>query len=200
MKASELKTKLSKKKHKTTSELKQLIKVRPDQNPNFCLFLGAGASRSSGIRTASQMVDEWRAIAYKGLSNDTQERLVHDMKRWLTDHESEWYDEKKEYSSLIEHIHPTPANRRKFIETEVASNIPSIGYAYLVRIAEADLLRTLFTTNFDDLLNEAFYQFSSERAIVCAHDSSVDQIGIRQLSDAGLFWKRDRSLRSFQVK
>jgi len=178
MKASELEKKLGKKKHKTTSELRQVMKVRADQNPNFCLFLGAGASRSSDIRTASQMVDEWRAIAYKGLSNDTQERSVQDMKRWLTEHEPEWYDEKKEYSSLIEHIYPMPANRRKFIETEVANKIPSIGYAYLVRIAEANLLRTLFTTNFDDLLNDAFYQFSSERAIVCAHDSSVDQIGI----------------------
>ena len=71
MKASELEKKLGKKKHKTSSELKQVMLVRPDQNPNFCLFLGAGASRSSGIRTASQMVDEWRAIAYKGLSNET---------------------------------------------------------------------------------------------------------------------------------
>jgi len=178
MKASELEKKLGKKKHKTTSELQQVMKVRPDQNPNFCLFLGAGASCSSDIRTASQMVDEWRAIAYKGLSNDTQERSVPEMRRWLTEHEPEWYDEKREYPSLIEHIYPTPANRRRFIETEVAKKIPSIGYAYLVRIAEANLLRTLFTTNFDDLLNEAFYQFSSERALVCAHDSSVDQIGI----------------------
>jgi hypothetical protein len=127
MKASELEKKLGKKKRKTTSELKQLMKIRPDQNPNFCLFLRAGASRSSGIRTASQMVDEWRAIAYKGLSNDSQECSAQDMKGWLTEHESEWYDEKREYSSLIEHIYPTPANRRRFIETEVAKNIPSIG-------------------------------------------------------------------------
>ena len=124
------------------------------------------------------MVKEWREIAYKGLSNDDQERSAQDMKRWLTENEPEWYDEKKEYSSLFEHIYPMPTNRRKFIETEVANKIPSIGYAYLVRIAEANLLRTLFTTNFDDLLNDAFYQFSSDRAIVCAHDSSVDQIGI----------------------
>jgi hypothetical protein len=98
MKASELEKKLGKKKHKTTSELQQVMKVRPDQNPNFCLFLGAGASCNSGIRTASQMVDEWRAIAYKGLSNDTHERSVQEMKRWLTEHEIEWYDEKREYS------------------------------------------------------------------------------------------------------
>ena len=174
MKASELEKKLRKKKHKTTSELKQVILVRPDQNPNFCLFLGAGASRSSGIRTASQMVEEWRAMVYNALNNTTGERSVADIKQWLNEHEADWYDEKREYSSLIERVYPLRANRRKFIETEVADKIPSIGYAYLVRVAEAGLLRTLFTTNFDDLLNEAFYQFSSERALVCAHDSSID--------------------------
>lgn len=178
MKALELEKKLGKRKHRTTSELKQVMLVRPDQNPNFCLFLGAGASRSSGIRTASQMVDEWRTIVYGGLGNSTDERSVADMKRWLTEHAADWYDEKREYSSLVERVYPLRANRRKFIETEVADKIPSIGYAYLVRIAEAGLLRTLFTTNFDDLLNEAFYQFSSARALVCAHDSSVDSISI----------------------
>jgi hypothetical protein len=31
----------------------------------------------------------------------------------------------------------------------------------------------VFTTNFDDLINEAFHQFSDTRPIVCAHDSSI---------------------------
>ena len=86
------------------------------------------------------------------------------MTQWLSDNAGEWFDQKREYSSLIERVYPLQTNRRKFIETEVAEKIPSMGYAYLVRIAEAGLLRTLFTTNFDDLLNEAFYQFSSEKS------------------------------------
>lgn len=36
----------------------------------------------------------------------------------------------------------------------------------------------MFTTNFDDLVNEAFYQFSNIRPILCAHDSSVHSISI----------------------
>jgi hypothetical protein len=44
------------------------------------------------------MVDEWRAVAYKGLSNDGQDRSVQDMKTWLSEHESEWYDQKREYA------------------------------------------------------------------------------------------------------
>jgi NAD-dependent SIR2 family protein deacetylase len=178
MKASELEKKLGKKKRKTPSELKQVILTRVDKNPNFCLLLGAGASRNSGIRTASEMIAEWRLMMYRELSGYSEEHSVADIKKWLAENHPDWYDEKREYSSLIERVYSLPANRRKFIETEVADKIPSIGYAYLVRIAEAGLLRTLFTTNFDDLLNEAFYQFSSERALVCAHDSSVDSISI----------------------
>ncbi len=178
MNALELEKKLGKKKRKTTSELKQIMQVRPGQTPNLCLFLGAGASRSSGIRTASELVGEWRSTVYHGLRDATEDCSVEEMKAWLTANESEWYDQKKEYACLIERVYSTRANRRQCIENQVSEKIPSIGYAYLVRIAEAGLLRTIFTTNFDDLLNEAFYQFSAERALVCAHDSSIDSISI----------------------
>jgi NAD-dependent SIR2 family protein deacetylase len=186
MKAAELEKRLGKKKHKTTSELKHVISTRSDQNPNFCLFLGAGASRSSGIRTAGEMVQEWRAGLYKDLKGDTEECSVQQMKTWLSENASELYNEQQEYASLIERTFPTPTNRRKFIETEVSDKIPSIGYAYLVRLAEAGFLRTIFTANFDDLLNEAFYQLSSERTLVCAHDSSVNTISITSRRKAGV--------------
>ena len=143
MKAADLEKKLGKKKHKTPSELKQVLSTRSDQNPNFCLFLGAGASRSSGIRTASEMVKEWRKQVYMELSNDTTDQSPEEMRAWLAAHESEWYEESREYSTLIERIYPLKTNRRKFIETEVAEKIPAIGYAYLVRMAEAGLLRTI---------------------------------------------------------
>ena len=56
--------------------------------------------------------------------------------------------------------------------------LPSIGYAYLVDLVNKGHLSTFFTTNFDDLLQEAFYQFSGKRPIMCAHDSSVQSISI----------------------
>jgi NAD-dependent SIR2 family protein deacetylase len=182
MKAAELEKKLGKKKHKSIAELKQLLATRIDNNPDFCLFLGAGASCSSGIRSAGEMTAEWRAKVYVDLNKesalDVNEASVSGIKRWLSEHAGEWYDAAREYSSLIERLYPLAPNRRKFIEIEVAGKIPSIGYAYLVRLAENNVVRTIFTTNFDDLLNEAFYQLSSERALVCAHDSSVNTISI----------------------
>ncbi len=68
--------------------------------------------------------------------------------------------------------------RRVFVENEVSGKKPSIGYAYLVRLIERGFFNTVFTTNFDDLLNEAFYRFSKNRPIVCAHDSSISGVTI----------------------
>lgn len=124
------------------------------------------------------MVEEWRAQTCKTHGGPADGCGVDAMKQWLSANASEWYNDDREYASLIEKFYPLPLNRRKFIETEVAEKTPSIGYAYLVRLAEAGFLRTIFTTNFDDLLNEAFYQFSSQRALVCAHDSSVQTISV----------------------
>ena len=71
-----------------------------------------------------------------------------------------------------------PRQRRRFVELEVDGKSPSIGYAYLVKLINEEKLSTIFTTNYDDLLQEAFYQFSDKRPIMCAHDSSVRSITI----------------------
>lgn len=178
MKAKELEGKLGQKSKKTVGDLAAAIRTRPDENPNYCLFLGAGASRTSGIRTAGEMIAEWRKLAFEEENPGKEDASKEEMQQWLSTHAKGWYDERREYATLFEKFYPVRPQRRKFVETEVAEKAPSIGYAYLVRIAEAGFLRTIFTTNFDDLLNEAFYQFSYKRPLVCAHDSSVADISI----------------------
>ncbi|MCI0563390.1 MAG: SIR2 family protein, partial [Nitrososphaera sp.] len=178
MKAIDLERRLGKRSRKGISDLAQVIVTRPDDNQNYCLLLGAGASRTSGIRTASELVEEWRSSAYQETNPNGEDTTPEAVKQWLSENEADWYDPRREYATLIEKIFPLPKQRRRFIETEVAEKPPSIGYAYLVRLAEARHIRTIFTTNFDDLLNEAFYQFSAERPLVCAHDSSVSSISI----------------------
>ncbi|MGN7837678.1 SIR2 family protein [Stenotrophomonas sp. 22385] len=96
----------------------------------------------------------------------------------MTKEESSWYISTKEYSSLFERRFDLPRQRRMFIEAEVADKSPSIGYAYLVRLIENGYFNTVFTTNFDDLINEAFFRFSDMRPIVCAHDSSVGSVSV----------------------
>ena len=47
-----------------------------------------------------------------------------------------------------------------------------------MKLIAAGYFNTVFTTNFDDLLNEAFYRFSHVRPVVCAHDSSISGVTI----------------------
>src|SRR5687768_7788236 len=41
------------------------------QNRNFCFILGAGASVTSGIKSANRMVDEWIDVLYREVTNYT---------------------------------------------------------------------------------------------------------------------------------
>lgn len=142
--------------------------------PNFSIFLGAGASVTSGIRSGQALVNAWMDECVK-MENDkglTKEEY------FSPSEAPEWFDPANAYSSLFEHRYDLQRQRRIFVEHEVAGKFPSFGYAYLVSLIENGFFNTVFTTNFDDLLNEAFYQFSTNRPIVCAHDSSISGISV----------------------
>ena len=144
-------------------------------NPNFSILLGAGASISSGIQSGGQLVKKWKEDAYKDLED---KKGTLSAEEYFVSHRPEWYDEANPYSSLFEHRYDLQRQRRIFVEKEVAGKTPSIGYAYLVKLIAAGYFNTVFTTNFDDMLNEAFYRFSHVRPVVCAHDSSISGVTI----------------------
>ncbi|WP_441257595.1 SIR2 family protein [Vibrio sp. Vf1514] len=169
-------------KHKERSikDLVAYLKTRTSNtSPNYNLLLGAGASFTSGIKTGQNLVDEWRKDEYKMLSGKEYE-TADIAKRYLITEQGSWYTESNEYSSLFERKFDLPSQRRRFVEKEVESAKPSIGYAYLVSLMNVSnrYFDTIYTTNFDDLINEAFYQFSQTRPLVCAHDSSVNSLSI----------------------
>ncbi len=168
-------------KERTIADLISYIEIRTnDQVPNYSLLLGAGASYSSGITTGEGLVNRWREEIYKLLSNndDYTPQLA---QQYLISNESNWYSLTNEYSSLFEKKFDLPAQRRRFVEKEVDTKLPSIGYSYLVSLTKNRYFDTIYTTNFDDLLNEAFYQFSRTRPIVCAHDSSLNTISVTSM-------------------
>lgn len=161
-------------KKRTVEELANVISLRTDQNPNYSILLGAGCSVSSGIRSANELINEWR----NGYSNHIEAKNIEEQKAFLKKEHPDWYDPNKEYSSLFEKKFDLQRHRRMFVETEVCGKTPSIGYAYLTSLIKSNYFHTLFTTNFDDLINEAFYLYSDLRPIVCAHDSSINSITI----------------------
>ena len=161
-------------KKRTIDDLANVISLRTDQNPNYSILLGAGCSVSSGIRSATDLINEWR----DEYCRHKEAKNIEEQKAYLKKHHPDWYDSNREYSSLFEKKYDLQRHRRMFVETEVCGKTPSIGYAYLTSLIRSKYFNTLFTTNFDDLINEAFYLYSDLRPIVCAHDSSINSITI----------------------
>ena len=167
-------------KRRSVSDLVRFISTRTDHNPNYSLLLGAGCSISSGVRSATTLSNIWREELYFGFAGADGKKAatVEEQRDYLKVNQGGWFDPTKEYSSLFEKRYDLQRQRRMFVETEVSGKTPSIGYAYLTALVNQNYINTIFTTNFDDLLNEAFYIYSDQRPIVCAHDSSIHSITV----------------------
>jgi len=147
-----------------------LIGRRSNDTPNFALVIGAGASASSGVRTASQMIAEWRRQLHEQSKSDEP------LEEWLQ--KQDWYEDDEEYPILFEKVCDQRSQRRIYIEECVKGAKPSWGYIYLANIIAHNCFNVIFTPNFDDLLNEACFLYADLRPIVCAHDSAVADIRV----------------------
>ncbi len=171
-------------KHKERSiqDLIRYISTRTGNIPNYTLLLGAGCSVSSEIKSATALIHQWYEDIFRTQFKDEDFTLEKAKEKFSS---QSWYNKSKEYSSLFQKRYDLPSQRRNFIESEVSNKIPSIGYSFLIRLIQENFFNTVFTTNFDDLLNEAFhlYEHSTSvndmlRPIICAHDSSINSISI----------------------
>ncbi|MFA0177850.1 SIR2 family protein [Vibrio lentus] len=150
-----------------TKPQKHLLNIlKTTNNPNFTLFLGAGSSVTSGVKNATTLINQWRTT-------------YSEMYPELDIKDEYWYDQPTEYSVLFERLYDQPSQRREFIENCVKDALPSWGYIYLANLLKENIFNTVFTTNFDDLINEACYSFSTNlKPLVSAHDSSISSVRI----------------------
>ena len=166
-------------KKRTAGNLTQFVKTRTNEVPNYTMLLGAGASVTSGVRSARDLVEIWRKeIFSRFYPSEMASYDPESAASLLARQHGDWYSQQREYSSLFERMFDLPRQRRMFVENEVSGQQPSMGYSYLIRLIEENFFNTVFTTNFDDLLNESFHQFSELRPIVCAHDSSISSVTV----------------------
>jgi tetratricopeptide (TPR) repeat protein len=147
-----------------------LIGRRSNNTPNFALLIGAGASASSGVKMASEMIAEWRRQLYE------ESKSTKPFEEWLKD--QYFYGDDEEYGILFEKLCDQRSQRRIYIEECVRDAKPSWGYIYLANIIAHNYFNVIFTPNFDDLLNEACCLYADLKPIVCAHDSAVVDIRI----------------------
>jgi tetratricopeptide (TPR) repeat protein len=132
----------------------------------FAVFLGAGASVGAGIKTAGQMMVDFRE---KVLARDCP--AITDKKiqtKWLKDNVLS-KGKGNEYSKLFECFERTPKGRQGYVSKLIKDREPTFGYAMLASLIARGFINTTLTTNFDDLAFISCTKFSGVRPVIYAY-------------------------------
>jgi Tfp pilus assembly protein PilF len=167
---------------------KALRKIAPDEfarrlkgttqeaDKRFAFFLGAGCSVSSGVVDAAGLVrDEWLPRL-----RDLRAPKRADLDAWAKGEFVGW-DPKKAavfYGPVLEALFLQAEERQREIERLCDGKFPGFGYATLANLVtfEAGRFNVVLTTNFDDLVADALYLFTSARPLVIQHESLANYI------------------------
>src|ERR1700744_1728626 len=95
----------SQSKPRPSAHLINILRDTRAHHPNFVLFMGAGASVTSGVPSAGALGGEWRekfrtCYEKQGIKLESQP----------------WYNNSEEYSRLFEILYDQQSQRREFIE------------------------------------------------------------------------------------
>ena len=138
------------------------------------LLLGAGASISSGVPSAASCIWEWKRAIFltrnPGLETQFAESPLPAVRakiqRWLDDRGTYPRNETpEEYSVYIEECYPIADDRRVFFQEKIRQAVPHIGYRLTIKLAEAGIVQSVWTPNFDGLTAKAAAHSKSISAI-----------------------------------
>lgn len=142
--------------------------VSVDKGTPHAFFLGAGASVSSGVPSAYTCLWQWKREIVRTEEPELERQLGElslpsvrrRIQRWLD--AQGFYppeDDPDEYGFYAEECYPLPDARRQYFQNLVAGVRPSPGYCLLCLMAEAGVVESVWTTNFDGLVGKAAVDF-----------------------------------------
>lgn len=135
----------------------------------FCFVLGAGASKSSGIKMGQELVDIWE--------KELKERNAKDYENWkkelgITDENKYSY-----YSQYYEkRFEKRPIDGLNFLEKMMENVNPSVGYVVLSYILTNTNHNVVITTNFDHLTEDTVNYHEKTLPLIIGHESLAHYI------------------------
>lgn len=143
--------------------------IKQNKDVSHAFLLGAGASLSSGIQSAADCIWEWKRDIYtsKNLNSGTffnnhkSDTVRKSIQNWL-DKEGGYPKENapEEYCFYAERAYPIADDRRKYFQKLSESKEPFIGYKLLCLLNESEIVRSVWSTNFDGLVERAAHQMN----------------------------------------
>ncbi|MBS0198012.1 MAG: SIR2 family protein [Planctomycetes bacterium] len=136
--------------------------ANPKGDQKFHLFLGAGASATSGVKLASTMMEDFVSTLRSEDRHDAFEN-------------EDWYlNDDRKFERLFDLAHPTAQLRQNYINSCISGASPSSGYYYLASLMHGRAsFEKVMTTNFDDLVMMACMNLSSVRRPLELWDPSL---------------------------
>jgi hypothetical protein len=130
----------------------------------LCLFLGAGASVTSGMPSAERCIWEWKQDIFSTNNPTLRESVGEISLAGTRGRIQDWLDRRGgyprngdsgEYSFYAQACYPTAKDRRTFFQNYVRKAVPFIGYRLIPLLVAKGFVRTIWTTNFDGLAARA---------------------------------------------
>jgi hypothetical protein len=130
----------------------KIVRASEHQGQPYHLFLGAGASIASHVRSTGAMIRDF-------------EKLLDDVEMLEAIRKQDWYQQQDQiFARLFEAAFPQAIERSNYVAACLQNAKPSSGYYYLAAlIHERAAFRVTMTTNFDDLLAIACITLDSRR-------------------------------------
>ena len=127
-------------------------------------FLGAGASASSGVPTAVDMIWQFKRSLFISQNSSVSDSSVDlsqpDVRSRIDAHIKSMGGMPSpgapdEYALLFEAAYPAEADRRTVLDAALTGAKPSYGHLALATLMRHDVVRLVWTTNFDTLIADA---------------------------------------------
>lgn len=145
-------------------DLPTFLRKYEQRSNGIMWFLGAGASRASDIKTAGDMILDFKARLYRSakgiptsaLKDIGNRETQNILQRYFdaTDHFPS-KDSEDEYAYYFQETYPEPQDRRRYIDSMMRGAKPSFGHMAMSHLMSRDLIRITWTTNFDRVVEDA---------------------------------------------
>lgn len=174
--------------------LSEFTRIYPMRAQGIMWFFGAGASATAGIATAWDMLWEFKRSIYcsqtkvslKSCGDLTDERVQHRIQTYVETHIKNCPKpgDEDEYAFFFEQAYASDMDRRTYIDSKIKSGTPSFGHECLGILINTGLVRLMWTTNFDRLIEDVAVKAlgSTSKLVVASIDNA--QVGIQAVNES----------------
>lgn len=164
-------------------KLSEFLRIYPVRAKNLMWFLGAGASASARVATASDLIWSFKRTIYcseqkvspKAFDDLSDENARRRIQTYL-DGTNRFppAGDPDEYAALFEYAYPDAKDRRTRLDALLSGAQPSYGHKVLAALMKLGLTRVTWTTNFDRVVEDAAHASfgTSSRLTVATIDSA----------------------------